>query len=52
MHTPDGKRLVVRADEKLTGFLELESVIKGRDGGSVTRDSVARPPPERGQTAR
>jgi hypothetical protein len=26
-HRYDGKRFVVRADEKLTAFLELESVI-------------------------
>jgi hypothetical protein len=25
MHTDDGKRFIVRADEKLTAFLELES---------------------------
>ena len=28
-HREDGKRFVVRADEKLTAFLELESVIRG-----------------------
>jgi hypothetical protein len=27
----DGKRYVVRADEKLTAFVELESVIRGHD---------------------
>jgi len=27
-HRGDGKRFVVRADEKLTAFLELESVIR------------------------
>jgi len=27
-HRRDGKRLVVHADEKLTAFLELESVIR------------------------
>jgi len=26
-HRDDGKRFVVRADEKLTGFMELESAI-------------------------
>jgi hypothetical protein len=26
----DGKRCVVRADEKLTAFIELESAIRGR----------------------
>jgi len=28
-HRDDGKRYVVRADEKLTAFLELESAIRG-----------------------
>jgi len=28
-HRGDGKRFVVRADEKLTAFLELESAIRG-----------------------
>jgi hypothetical protein len=28
-HRDDGKRFVVRADEKLTPFLELESAIRG-----------------------
>jgi len=27
-HRDDGKRFVVRADEKLTAFLELESAVK------------------------
>jgi len=27
-HRDDGKRFVVRADEKLTAFLELESTVK------------------------
>jgi hypothetical protein len=29
-HRGDGKRFVVRADEKLTAFVELESAIRGR----------------------
>jgi hypothetical protein len=29
-HRRDGKRFVVRADEKLTAFLDLESAIRGR----------------------
>ena len=29
-HDGDGKRFVARADEKLTAFLELESVIRSR----------------------
>jgi hypothetical protein len=28
-HRDDGKRFVVRSDEKLTAFVELESVIRG-----------------------
>jgi hypothetical protein len=28
-HRDDGKRFIVRADEKLTAFLELESAISG-----------------------
>jgi hypothetical protein len=28
-HRDSGKRFVVRADEKLTAFLELESAIRG-----------------------
>jgi hypothetical protein len=28
-HRVDGKRFVVRADEKLTAFLELEFAIRG-----------------------
>jgi hypothetical protein len=31
-HRGDGKRFVVHAQEKLTAFLELESVIHGRGG--------------------
>jgi hypothetical protein len=27
-HRDDGKRFIVRADEKMTAFLELESVIR------------------------
>ena len=29
-HRGDGKRLVERAEEKLTAFIELESAIRGR----------------------
>jgi len=28
-HRDDGKRFIVRADEKLTAFVELESAIRG-----------------------
>jgi hypothetical protein len=31
-HRDDGKRYVVRADEKLTAFLELESAIRPSNG--------------------
>jgi hypothetical protein len=31
-HRDDGKRFVVRSDEKLTAFVELESAIRGPDG--------------------
>jgi hypothetical protein len=30
-HRGDGKRFVVRADEKLTAFVELESVIRAAE---------------------
>jgi hypothetical protein len=33
-HRGDGKRFVVRADEKLTAFLELESAIRAGNGYS------------------
>jgi hypothetical protein len=36
-HRDNGKRFVVHADEKLTAFLELESVI--RVGGELNRSS-------------
>ncbi len=32
-HRDDGKHFVVRADEKLTAFVQLESVIKSRGRG-------------------
>jgi hypothetical protein len=35
-HRNNGKRFVVRADEKLTAFLELESAIR-QDSGSLHR---------------
>jgi hypothetical protein len=35
-HRRDGKRFVVRADEKLTAFIELESAIK-RDHPEILR---------------
>src|SRR5262245_39823656 len=32
-HRGDGKRFVVRADEKQTAFLELEAAVRKRQGG-------------------
>ena len=29
-HRSDGERIIVHADEKLSGFVELESAIRGR----------------------
>jgi hypothetical protein len=34
-HRSDGKRFVVRADEKLTAFLELETAIRPTSGDKV-----------------
>jgi len=39
-HRDDGRRYLVRADEKLTAFLELESAI--RSGGTRPADCGAR----------
>jgi hypothetical protein len=36
-HRDDGKRFVVRADEILTAFVELESVIRGSRIGLTSR---------------
>jgi hypothetical protein len=38
-HRDDGKRLVVHADEKLTAFVELESVIRSCDELPLLRHS-------------
>jgi hypothetical protein len=35
-HRDNGKRLVARADEKLTAFLELESAIRAGNGNHYT----------------
>ncbi len=35
-HRDDGKRFVVRAAEKLTAFLELESAIRGMNSNRCT----------------
>jgi hypothetical protein len=36
-HRDNGKRFVVRADEKLTAFLELESAIRRESAGLSTK---------------
>jgi len=38
-HCDDGKRFIVRADEILTAFLELEGQIKDRSGRSFPPNS-------------
>ena len=38
MHHRDGKRFVVRADEKLTAFLELESTVRKRQRTRKTEE--------------
>jgi hypothetical protein len=44
-HRGDGKRFVVRADEKLTAFLELESAIRPkRDRSSFSNKPAATHP--------
>ena len=42
-HRGDGKRLVVRADEKLTAFIELESAIRRRNSNRCTSQEAAGP---------
>jgi hypothetical protein len=39
-HRGDGKRFVVRADEKLTAFMELESAIRARNELSSARQRI------------
>jgi len=39
-HRGDGKRFVVRADEKLTAFLELESAIRACRGFCVDKSAT------------
>jgi hypothetical protein len=41
-HRDDGKRIMVRADERLTAFLELESVIRALTL-TIQRDQGQRP---------
>ena len=36
-HRDDGKRFVVRADDVLTAFVELETAVRGRSRRSVGR---------------
>jgi hypothetical protein len=40
-HRDDGKRLVVRADEKLTAFVELESAIRAALGSDISTSACA-----------
>jgi hypothetical protein len=40
-HRDDGKRFVVHADEKLTAFIELESVIRAGNGDHYTSWAAA-----------
>jgi hypothetical protein len=40
-HRDDGKRFIVRADEKLTAFIELESAIRASRCGLKTSSDVA-----------
>jgi hypothetical protein len=39
-HRDDGKRFVVRADDKLIAFLELESAIRGEDDAELTQSTL------------
>jgi hypothetical protein len=39
-HCDDGKRFIVRADEKLTAFLELEAAIRASSGYSGASQNV------------
>jgi hypothetical protein len=51
-HRDDGKRLVVRADEKLTAFLELESAIREASGKLLKEVFLRRPAILRSQQSR
>jgi hypothetical protein len=42
-HRDDGKRFVVRSDEKLTAFIELESAIRRRNSNRCTSQEAAGP---------
>jgi len=43
-HRDDGRRFIVRADEKLTAFLELESAIRaGNRHSGATKDLSHQP---------
>ena len=39
-HDDNANRLVVRADEKVTAFLELESAIRAAEGAEGCREGV------------
>jgi len=42
-HRDDGKRFVVRTDEKLSAFVELESAIRSSNSSSNRHDRAAVP---------
>ena len=42
-HRDDGKRFVVRADEKLTAFLELQAAFRRQPGSSQSATRAAHP---------
>jgi hypothetical protein len=42
-HRGDGKRFVVRADEKLTAFIELELALRRRTSNRCTSQEAAGP---------
>jgi hypothetical protein len=44
-HRDDGKHFIVRADEKLTAFVELEAAIRGAEARSQRFTKVQSTPP-------
>ena len=50
-HRDDGQRFVVRAEEKLTAFVELEAAISGKAESLFTPTGLLTLPPEREQQA-
>jgi hypothetical protein len=45
-HRDDGKRFVMRADEKLTAFMELELAIRGSNSNRYTSQDARSDSPE------